>query len=68
MMGARVIDYSENMRDDVESVAQALRYVFGVDRCSNTPFITTAYPEDSTVTPVKVEPKPSSLFGYVDLD
>ncbi len=68
MMGARVIDCSENMRDDVESVAQALRYVFGVDRCSNTPFITTAYPEGSTVTPVKVEPKPSSLFGYVDLD
>lgn len=68
MMGVRVIDYSENMRDDIESVAQALRYVFGVDRCSNTPFITTAYPEGSTVTPVKIEPKPSSLFGYVDLD
>jgi Ni,Fe-hydrogenase I small subunit len=68
MMGVRVTDYSENIRDDVESVAQALRYVFGVDRCSNTPFITTAYPEDSTDTPVKVEPKPSSLFGYVDLD
>jgi len=68
MMGVRVTDYRENMRDDVESVAQALRYVFGVDRRSNTPFITTAYPEGSTVTPVKVEPKPSSLFGYVDLD
>jgi len=68
MMGVRVTDYSENMRDDVESVAQALRYVFGVDRCSNTPFVTTAYPEDSTVTPVKIEPKPSGLFGYVDLD
>ena len=68
MMGVRVTDYSENMRDDIESVAQALRYVFGVDRCSNTPFITTAYPEDLTITPVKVEPKPSSLFGYVDLD
>jgi hypothetical protein len=68
MMGARVIDYSENIRDDIESVARALRSVFGVDRCSNTPFVTTAYPEGSTVTPVKVEPKPSSLFGYVDLD
>ncbi len=68
MMGVRVIDYRENIRDDVESIAQALRYVFGVDRCSNTPFVTTAYPEDSTVTPVKIEPKPSSLFGYVDLD
>ena len=68
MMGVRVTDYSENMRDDIESVAQALRYVFGVDRCNNAPFVTTAYPEGSTVTPVKVEPKPSSLFGYVDLD
>ncbi len=68
MMGVRVTDYSENMRDDIESVAQALRYVFGVDRCSNTPLVTTAYPEDSTVTPVKIKPKPSSLFGYVDLD
>ena len=62
------MDYSENMRDDVESVAQALRYVFGVDRRSNTPLIATAYPEDSTDTPVKIKPKPSSLFGYVDLD
>ena len=68
MMGVRVIDYSENMRDDLESVAQALRHVFGVDGYSNTPFITTTYAEGSTVTPVKVEPKPSGLFGYVDLD
>ena len=68
MMGVRVIDYSENMRDDLESVAQALRCVFGVDRCSNTPSITTAYPEESTVIPIKIKPKPSSLFGYVDLD
>ena len=68
MMGTRVIDYSENMRDDLESVAQALRCVFGVDRCNNTPSITTAYPEDSTATPIKIKPKPSSLFGYVDLD
>ena len=68
MMGVRVMDYSENMRDDLESVAQALRCVFGVDRCGNTPLITTAHPEDSTVTPVKIKPKPSSLFGYVDLD
>ena len=68
MMGVRVTDYSENMRDNIESVAQALRHVFGVDRCSDTPFVTTAYPEDFTVTPVKIKPKPSSLFGYVDLD
>ena len=67
-MGVRVMDYSENMRDDLESVAQALRCVFGVDRSSNTPFITTAHPEESTVIPVKIKPKPSSLFGYVDLD
>ena len=67
-VGVRVIDYSENIRDDIESVAPALRYVFGVARCSTTPFITTAYPEGSTVTPVKIEPKPSGLFGYVDLD
>lgn len=68
MMGVRVMDYSENVRDDLESVAQALRCVFGVDRSSNTPFITTAHPEESTVITVKIEPKPSSLFGYVDLD
>jgi len=68
MMGVIVMDYSENMSDDLESVAQALRCVFGVDRCGNTPLITTAHPEDSAVAPLKIEPKPSSLFGYVDLD
>ena len=68
MMGMRVMDCSENMRDDLEPVAQALRCVFGVDRCGNTPLITTAHPEDSAVAPLKIEPKPSSLFGYVDLD
>ena len=68
MMGVRVTDYNENMRDNIKSVAQALRHVFGVDRCSNTPFVTTAYPEDSTVTPIKIKPRPSGLFGYVDLD
>jgi len=68
MMVVRVVDHSENMTDDLESLAQALRCVFAVDRCSNTPFITTDHPEGSSVTPVKIEPKPSSIFGYVDLD
>jgi hypothetical protein len=67
-MGTRVIDYSENIADGIEPVVRALRYAFGVDRRGNLPFITTAHPENSTVTTAKIKPKPSGLFGYVDLD
>lgn len=68
MMGTRVRDYSESIADEVEPVVQALRYAFGVDRRDNTPFINTAHPEDSTASPAKIKPRPSGLFGYVDLD
>jgi len=67
-MGTRVIDYSENIAHGIEPVVQALRYALGVDRRGNPPFITTAHSENSTVTPAKIKPKPSGLFGYVDLD
>ncbi|MDD5510215.1 MAG: hypothetical protein PHI12_05355 [Dehalococcoidales bacterium] len=68
MMGTRVIDYSEKIADGIEPMVQSLRYAFGVDRRDNTPFSTTARPEKSTAAPAKIKPRPSGLFGYVDLD
>lgn len=67
-METRVIDRSENVADGVESVAPALRHTFGVERRSNTPFITATHPGNSTSSLAKIKPRPSGLFGYVDLD
>jgi len=67
-METRVIDCSENLLQGIESVAPALKHTFGLERRSNTPFISTTYPKESTSSPAKIKPRPSALFGYVDLD
>lgn len=69
MRSARTIDCTENkIGYGGESAPRQVKYVFGVDRINNTPYITTAYHEDLATDRIKVKPKPSRLFGYVDID
>jgi len=69
MRSARTMDCREqNMSYGGDAATQPMKYVFGVDRLSNTPYITMVYREDLATDRIKVEPKPSRLFGYVDID
>ncbi|MFO8143235.1 MAG: hypothetical protein R6T78_00945 [Dehalococcoidales bacterium] len=69
MRSARTIGCRENnVRYGEDTAARPVKYIFGVDRTSNTPYITTAYHEDVATDSIKVKPKPSRLFGYVDID
>jgi len=69
MRSARTTDCREkNMGYGEEVATRPVKYIFGVDRLSNTPYITMAYHEDLATDRIKVKPKPSRLFGYVDID
>jgi hypothetical protein len=67
-MCARLLEWRDKNRSSGEYISQSPRYIFEIDRHSNTPFITVVQPEEFREATIKIKPKPSNLFGYIDID
>lgn len=61
---------AENKKKDIndEYFSPSLRYTFEFDHRNRTPFIAVVECEELRENSVKIVPKPSNLFGYVNVD